>query len=264
MIDAAIGELERAGVTERPEVALADARLLERAAHGRGDRQQAHPGADPPGLAAAERSPGPGWTGGRYSWMRTVLGSEHGKQLYRRRIQMIEPVFAHTKHNRHDHPIPPKRPNRRAYRVAITDGNPQPHQAPPPPTRRRRGLNRPGPDGSHRQTASRHPSPSARQGVTRQPRDTAIAAPTGIGRALCHERDHALAIDSVGHSRPIAEVADSRGQRALQGPSRGCSYHANSAARSTPSETAPSGRMRKRRRQGRGWHLHRQALGSAA
>ena len=44
--------------------------------------------------------PRPGWTGGRYSWMRTVLASEHGKGLYRKRIQMIEPVFAHTKHNR--------------------------------------------------------------------------------------------------------------------------------------------------------------------
>ncbi len=44
--------------------------------------------------------PRPGWTGGRYSWMRAVLASEHGKQLYRKRIQMIEPVFAHTKHNR--------------------------------------------------------------------------------------------------------------------------------------------------------------------
>jgi hypothetical protein len=31
--------------------------------------------------------------------MRTVLGS-HGKLLYRRRIQMIEPVFAHTNQNR--------------------------------------------------------------------------------------------------------------------------------------------------------------------
>jgi hypothetical protein len=46
------------------------------------------------------RAPAPSdWTGGRYSWMRTVLGS-HGKLLYRRRIQMIEPVFAQTKLNR--------------------------------------------------------------------------------------------------------------------------------------------------------------------
>ena len=44
MITAALAELERAGVAERPEIALADARLLERGAHGRGDRQQAHPG----------------------------------------------------------------------------------------------------------------------------------------------------------------------------------------------------------------------------
>ena len=53
MICAALSELERAGVGERPEVALADAGILERAAHGRGDRQQAHPGADPPGLSRA-------------------------------------------------------------------------------------------------------------------------------------------------------------------------------------------------------------------
>ena len=48
--------------------------------------------------SAGRAEPRPGWTGGRYSWMRGVLGS-HGKLLYRRRIQMIEPVFAHTKHN---------------------------------------------------------------------------------------------------------------------------------------------------------------------
>jgi hypothetical protein len=29
---------------------------------------------------------------------RTALESEHGKAVYRKRIQMIEPVFAHTKH----------------------------------------------------------------------------------------------------------------------------------------------------------------------
>jgi Transposase DDE domain len=32
--------------------------------------------------------------------MRTVLSSPPGKSLYRKRKQMIEPVFAHTKHNR--------------------------------------------------------------------------------------------------------------------------------------------------------------------
>ena len=41
-----------------------------------------------------------GWTGGRYTWMRYVLASELGEQLYRKGEQMIEPVFGHTKHNR--------------------------------------------------------------------------------------------------------------------------------------------------------------------
>ena len=41
-----------------------------------------------------------GWTGGAYAWMRTVLGSEHGRELYNRRSVMIEPVFADQKYNR--------------------------------------------------------------------------------------------------------------------------------------------------------------------
>jgi hypothetical protein len=45
-------------------------------------------------------TPRPGWTGGRYTWMRYVLASEPGERLYRKRKQMIEPVFGHTKHNR--------------------------------------------------------------------------------------------------------------------------------------------------------------------
>ncbi|MGN6171053.1 MAG: transposase [Solirubrobacteraceae bacterium] len=42
----------------------------------------------------------PGWTGGRYSWMRQLLATDLGAQLYRNRRQTIEPVFGHTKHNR--------------------------------------------------------------------------------------------------------------------------------------------------------------------
>ena len=42
----------------------------------------------------------PGWSGGRYSWMRTLLTSDRGRELYRQRRQVIEPVFGHTKHNR--------------------------------------------------------------------------------------------------------------------------------------------------------------------
>ncbi|MDQ6817524.1 MAG: transposase [Actinomycetota bacterium] len=41
----------------------------------------------------------PGWTSGRYTWMRCLLASELGGALYRRR-QMIEPVFRQIKFNR--------------------------------------------------------------------------------------------------------------------------------------------------------------------
>jgi hypothetical protein len=42
----------------------------------------------------------PGWTGGRFSFMRTALQTDLGKELYTKRQQSIEPVFSHTKHNR--------------------------------------------------------------------------------------------------------------------------------------------------------------------
>ena len=62
------------------------------------------------------KTPRPGWIGGRYSWMRTVLAAEHGKGLYRKRMHMIEPVFGHTKHSRlitrfHREAEPPCAPN---------------------------------------------------------------------------------------------------------------------------------------------------------
>jgi hypothetical protein len=38
-------------------------------------------------------------TSGRASWMRSVLGSEHGQQRYRKRKQTVEPLFGNTKHN---------------------------------------------------------------------------------------------------------------------------------------------------------------------
>jgi hypothetical protein len=42
----------------------------------------------------------PGWQGGLYAFMRRVLSTEPGAELYARRQGMIEPVFAHTKFNR--------------------------------------------------------------------------------------------------------------------------------------------------------------------
>ena len=43
----------------------------------------------------------PGWTGGRYSFMRArARDRPRASELYRKRKQTIEPVFGHTKHNR--------------------------------------------------------------------------------------------------------------------------------------------------------------------
>jgi transposase len=99
MINAAIGELERVGIEERPKVALADAQYWNEQ-HLDEVIANKHIQVLIPPDRGGRTEPRPGWTGGRYSWMRTVLASAHGKQLYRRRIQMIEPVFGHTKHNR--------------------------------------------------------------------------------------------------------------------------------------------------------------------
>ena len=42
----------------------------------------------------------PGWTGGRFSFMRQVLTTDLPKKLYSKRQTATEPVFGHTKHNR--------------------------------------------------------------------------------------------------------------------------------------------------------------------
>ena len=95
---AAEGELASAGVADTPEVVLADAgywhteQMQRIAARG-------IPVLVPPD-AHKRNGVRPGWTGGMYEFMRGVLSSEHGKDLYRRRQGMIEPVFANTKFNR--------------------------------------------------------------------------------------------------------------------------------------------------------------------
>ena len=99
MVSAALTELDRAGVTERPTVAAADTGYWR-------DTQidevvaNKHIQVLIPPDAGNRTDPRPGWTQGRPAMMRHVLQTELGRQLYRRRKQMIEPVFAHTKHNR--------------------------------------------------------------------------------------------------------------------------------------------------------------------
>ncbi len=99
MITAALGELEQAGVASRPEFAVADAQYWNEQHMDEVIAEQHIQVLIPPD-SGARKTPRPGWTGGRYTAMRNVLASPAGKAIYRRRKQMIEPVFAHTKHNR--------------------------------------------------------------------------------------------------------------------------------------------------------------------
>jgi Transposase DDE domain len=101
MIDTALAELEQAGVTDKPAVAVAVAdagywneQHMDHVVGERGIQVLIPPDS---GKRDGER---PGWTGGRYSFMRRVLSSELGRETYRKRQQSIEPVYGHTKHNR--------------------------------------------------------------------------------------------------------------------------------------------------------------------
>jgi Transposase DDE domain len=53
--------------------------------------------------SSRRKEPHPAGTTGRPKFMRHLLDSPVGSQFYRQRKQTVEPVFAHTKHNRHIH-----------------------------------------------------------------------------------------------------------------------------------------------------------------
>jgi transposase len=98
MVTATETELTAAAVTDAPEVVLADAgywhtEQIERLT-GRGLAVLIPPD------AGKRKGARPGWNGGIYAFMRRVLATNRGGELYRRRNGMIEPVFAHTKFNR--------------------------------------------------------------------------------------------------------------------------------------------------------------------
>jgi transposase len=98
MLEATRTELALAGVEEPPDVLLADAGYWH-------NEQMDNVTASGvrllcPPEAATRQGTRPGWNGGRYSWMRYVLATEQGQQLYKKRKVMIEPVFAQMKYNR--------------------------------------------------------------------------------------------------------------------------------------------------------------------
>jgi transposase len=98
MVNAVRRELRGAGVAEGPEVVLADAgywhRVQMQALAGEGI------GVLIPPDAKKRKGARPGWDGGLYAFMRRVLATPAGAELYRKRTAMIEPVFGHTKFNR--------------------------------------------------------------------------------------------------------------------------------------------------------------------
>ena len=97
-VRAALRELEGAGVTQRPETVLADAgywhtRQMENIVSD-GIKVLVPPDA---GLREGAR---PGWDQGPYAFMRRVLASDAGHELYKHRKATVEPVFAQNKFNR--------------------------------------------------------------------------------------------------------------------------------------------------------------------
>ena len=98
MITAARGQLRKIGILRKPGVVLADAgywhqeQMDQLAAQG-------IPLLIPPD-AGKRNTARPGWQGGRYAWMRYLLATENGHQLYRKRQSTVEPVFGQTVFNR--------------------------------------------------------------------------------------------------------------------------------------------------------------------
>jgi transposase len=98
MLSAARAELKAAGVLDEPETVLADAGYW----HHEQMQRAAADGIQVLIPPDSRRRTGtrPGWDGGLYAFMRRVLSTERGAELYRQRQHLIEPVFADTKFNR--------------------------------------------------------------------------------------------------------------------------------------------------------------------
>jgi transposase len=99
MVDVARRQLAQAGVTDEPVVVLADSGYWH-------NEQMDHLTGEglivlvPPD-STKRKAPRPGWTGGRFEFMRTVLSTDTGRELYEKRHQTIEPIFGQIKFNRH-------------------------------------------------------------------------------------------------------------------------------------------------------------------
>jgi transposase len=98
MLDAAQHELQAAGVDDTPDVLLADAGYW----HGEQMERIVNRGIQvlvPPDTSR-RRTTRRNWDGGHYDFMRRVLATDRGSELYGKRQPMIEPVVAQMKFNR--------------------------------------------------------------------------------------------------------------------------------------------------------------------
>jgi transposase len=98
MVTATLGELERARIEQLPEAVVADTGYWNEQHMDEVTAKKHIPVLIPPDKGS-RGTPRPGWTGGRYAWMRNVLATEHGRRTYRKRKQTVEPLFGDTKHN---------------------------------------------------------------------------------------------------------------------------------------------------------------------
>jgi transposase len=97
MVAAAERELEDAGVDERPDVVLADAGYWSNAQIDALRKRGMTPIVAPD---TTRNRPRKTRLGGPYDFMRGVMATEKGDDLYSRRQCMVEPVFAQIKSNR--------------------------------------------------------------------------------------------------------------------------------------------------------------------
>ncbi len=98
VLNAALRDLKLAGVDQRPETVLADTGYW----HSEQTDQIVAAGTQVliPPQSRTRETIRPGWDTGRYAFMRAVLDSPAGSELYHRRAQSIEPTFGQIKHNR--------------------------------------------------------------------------------------------------------------------------------------------------------------------
>ena len=141
MVRAALAELDYAGVTDTPDVVLADAGYWHQVADCSGIVDRRIQVIVPPD-ADKRKGDRPGWHGGLYAFMRRVLATDRGGELYAQargddraglRAHEVQPAMR---------PLPTPRQIGVSVGMAVDHRHPQPAEAPPPPDRGRPGPER--------------------------------------------------------------------------------------------------------------------------